>query len=316
MKFSRISLLICLLLLMQRTADAQSASVKARVDAQQIAVGDQIKLFIEAAHTPKQERLQWANIPDTFHSLEVIERGKIDTVSQGDLVTYTQRLLITGFDSGSFKIPAFAFSVIPSSGSAYTLSTDSFEVLVQTLPVDTTKPFKGIKDIIPVERSWQEYLWLIVGAVIAIVLIAVAIHYFRKNKKVPIPPPTPKKPAESVDAKALRLLEELERQQLWQANRVKEYYSQLSEILRSYIEERFQTPALELTTDELLHKAQSHKEMSLQYDKLSIILTTADLAKFAKAQPLPYEHTNAMELTKRCIIQTRPAPVTNTQSQS
>lgn len=316
MKFSRITLLVCLLLLMQRTADAQSASVKAKIDAQQISVGDQVKLFIEAAHNPKQERLQWAVIPDTFHSLEVVERGKIDTVSQGDLVTYTQRLLITGFDSGSFKIPAFAFSIIPVSGSAYTLPTDSFEVLVQTLPVDTTQPFKGIKDIIPVECSWLDYLWLIIGALIAVVLLATAIHYFRKNKKVAIPPPTPKKPVESVDAKALRLLEELERQQLWQANRVKEYYSQLSEILRSYIEDRFQTPALELTTDELLHKAQSHREMGLHYDRLSIILTTADLAKFAKAQPLPYEHTNTMELTKQFIIQTRPAPVINTQSQS
>src|SRR5690606_36337558 len=92
---------------------AQEASVNARIDAKQITVGDQIKLFIEATHNAKQSRLQWATIPDTFNSLEVIEKGKIDTTTQGDVFIYKQRLLITGFDSGSFKIPAFQLAVIP-----------------------------------------------------------------------------------------------------------------------------------------------------------------------------------------------------------
>lgn len=294
---------------------AQDASVSSRIDANKITVGDQVKLFIEASHNAKQSKLQWAAIPDTFNSLEIVEKGKIDTVQQGDKITYKQRLLVTGFDSGSFKIPAFQFPVMPTNGTPYTIQTDSFLLLVQTVPVDTAQPFKGIKEIIPVKTSWTDYLWLIVGIIILILLATVVFFYFRKNRKVASPVPVVRPPLESSDSRALRLLNELEAQKLWQSDRIKEYYIQLSDIIRTYIEERFHTPALELTTDELLQKAKMHPEMRQQYDQLATILFTADLAKFAKAQPMPQEHTNAMELSKQFIIHTKQVTTTTTQQQ-
>jgi hypothetical protein len=294
---------------------AQNASVKARVDAAKITVGDQVKLFIEATHNAKQSRLEWAVIPDTFNSLEVVEKGKIDTTQQGDIITYKQRLLITGFDSGSFKIPAFTFPVIPGSGTPYTLATDSFQLLVQTVPVDTTKGYKGIKEIITVKSTWRDYIWLIAAGALLVLLVAIVVIYFLKNKKTAIPTPLPKKPVETPQERAMRLLNELEQQQLWQGGRIKEYYVQLTDILRSYIEERFHTPALELTTDELLQKAKMHPELRIYYDQLANILYTGDLAKFAKAQPLPHEHTSTMDLTRQLIIQTKPV-ATPTQQPS
>lgn len=294
-------------------AGAQTAIVNARVDATKITVGDQVKLFIEATNNAKQSRLQWAVIPDTFNSLEIVEKGKIDTVQHGDIVTYKQRLLVTGFDSGSFRIPAFTFPVIPTSGTPYTLATDSFQLLVQTVPVDTTKGYKGIKEIITVKSTWRDYIWLIAGGALLILLLTIVIIYFLKHKRTQIPTPVPKKPVETPQERAMRLLNELEQQQLWQANRIKEYYVQLTDILRSYIEERFRTPAMELTTDELLQKAKMHPELRAYYDQLANILYTADLAKFAKAQPLPHEHTSTMELTKQLIIQTKPVATTTQQ---
>jgi len=292
---------------------AQEASVKARIDANQITVGDQVRLFIEATHQPKLNRLQWAVIPDTFNSLEIVERGKIDTSRQGDVFVYKQRLLVTGFDSGSFTIPAFQFPIIPAGDTAYTLQTDSFQLLVQTLPVDTTKPFKGIKEIIEVKSTWRDYIWWIVGGLVLLILAIVVFVYFRKHKKTALPEPVVKTPSETNYDKALRLLAALEQQQLWQAGRIKEYYVQLTDILRDYIEDRFHTPAMELTTDELLQKAKMHPEMGLQYDRLATILFTADLAKFAKAEPLPHEHTNAMHLSKEFILQTKPSTTTTQQ---
>ncbi len=305
--------LLCLgILLNAGAAGAQQASVKARVDANRIAVGDQIKLFIEATHNLKDSRLQWAAIPDTFNTLEVVERGKIDTLKQGDQVTLKQRLLITGFDSGIFRIPSFHFPVIPANGAAYTLPTDSFDVLVQTIAVDTTQPYKGIKDIITIERSWRDYLPLIGGGLLLILLAIFIIYYFRKNKKVAAPV-VERGPAETLQQKTLRQLSALEQQQLWQAGRIKEYYVQLTDILRSYIEERFRTPALELTTDELLQKAMGHPELRPHYDRLAQILYTADLAKFAKAQPLPQEHTQAMDQSRQFVSETIPTVTQTTQ---
>ncbi len=139
------------------------AKAGARLDANQIVVGDQARLFIQVQNNPSLGRLQWATIPDSFNNLEIVERGKIDTTRQGDIVTYRQRLLITGFDSGVFKIPAFVFPVIPNTGAAYTVQTDSFGLLVQTVEVDTTKGFKGIKGIVYVKSNWLDYIWFIVG---------------------------------------------------------------------------------------------------------------------------------------------------------
>ena len=103
-----------------------------------------------------------------------------------------------------------------------------------------------------------------------------------------------------------RRLDELEKKNLWQSDRIKEYYTELTDIIRIYIEDRFNTPAMELTTDELLYKAKMHKSLQPYRQLLETILTTADLAKFAKAQPLPEEHTTAMENARQFVISSKP----------
>ena len=283
---------------------AQDASANARLDARQLTVGDQARLFIEVKNNPSTGRVQWATIPDTVNDLEIVEKGKIDTVKVGGLVTYRQRLLITGFDSGVFKVPSLVFSIIPNTGNAYTVQTDSFSLLVQTVAVVTTKGFKGIKNIIYVKSSWRDYIWYIAGGIALVLLTVFIVLYLIRNKKVT--PPKPKGPVESLTDKTLRLLSELDTRQLWQKNQVKEYYVELTDIIRNYIEERFHTPAMELTTDELLYKVQLHRELQPYQTVLSVILHTADLAKFAKAQPLPQEHTDAMDKAREFVQTSRP----------
>jgi len=296
-----------LFLLTVLRASAQSdAKVEAKVDANQIMVGDQVRLFIEAQHNSRQGVLQWATIPDTFNKLEIVEKGKIDTIRQNDVVTYRQRLLVTGFDSGMFVIPSFVFPVIPNNGTAYTIQTDSFPLLVQTVAVDTTKGFKGIKDIMLVKSSWLDYIWYIIGGALFLILVTIVIIYFIRNKKAPQPVVAPPPPVESLQEQAMRMFKALEEKQLWQKGQVKEYYTALTDIIRGYIEARFNTPAMELTTDELLHSARMHKEMNSHIELLSTILYTADLAKFAKAQPLPHEHTAAMENAILFVNATKP----------
>jgi hypothetical protein len=305
---SKFLLATIILIAASFAASAQNdAHVNARIDAKQITVGDRARLFIEAQNNPATSRLQWATIPDTFNHLEVVERGKIDTIKQGDGVTYRQRLLITGFDSGVYKIPAFVFAVIPNGGTAYTMQTDSFALFVQTVAVDTTKAFKPIKGILAVKSTWMDYIGIIIGALVFIGLIVFVVLYFVKNKKVAAP--APKGPAESLQEYTLRMLTELDAKQLWQKKQVKEYYVELTDIVRGYIEQRFRTQVMELTTDEILQKAELNKELLPYHQLLSGILHTADLAKFAKAQPLPQEHMEAMDKAREFVDTSRPAPL-------
>ncbi len=305
-----IFLIFCICTFTFRVHAQNDATVNAKIDARNITVGDQVKLFIEAKHNT-QSSIKWANIPDSFNSLEVVEKGKIDTITQGNLIIYKQRLLITGFDSGSFKIPHFVFLVIPSSGIGYNLQTDSFQINVNTVAVDTSQSFRPIKGIMAVPASWKDYIGWITGGVLLLALIILLIRYFTKKK--PEAAIIPKIPDETLQQKTLRLLKELEAEKLWQQNQIKEYYTQLTDILRGYIEERFNTPAMELTTDELLTQSHKHKEMSVHYDQLAHILNTADLAKFAKAEPLPYEHMESMEQVKQFVIITKPVIIDTNQ---
>lgn len=304
---------LLLLLLAGYTSFAQEEKVGARIDAAQITVGDQARLFVEAQHNPATSKLQWAAIPDTFNGLEVVEKGKIDTIKNGNIVTYKQRVLITGFDSGMHVVPRFIFTVLPNSGTPQMLQTDSFPILVQPVAVDTTKPFKGIKDIVGVESSWKDYIGYIIGGILLAVLIAVIIVYLRKRKQ-PAPAPIPEGPKETPNEKALRLLGELEQQKLWENNNPKEYHTQLVDILRIYMEERFGVNVMELTSDEILQKVALHKEMTSHRMLLTNIFYIADLAKFAKAQPTPQEHMAAMDYAKQFIMATKPVVVVEPQN--
>jgi hypothetical protein len=179
-------------------------------------------------------------------------------------------------------------------------------LLVQTLAVDTTKGFKGIKGIIYVKSNWKDYVLYIAGGLVFLALIIFVVIYFLTHKKVA--PPKPQGPVETLQDRYLRLLGELDGKMLWQKKQVKEYYVELTDIVRNYIEARFQTQALELTTDEILERAQLNPELQPFTPLLSDILHTADLAKFAKAQPLPQEHTDSMEKAKLFVDRSRPAP--------
>jgi hypothetical protein len=310
MRFLRhISLAICLLLALYAHAqDGPEASALLSADPQKMLVGDQGRVFLSAQCDPTRSRIAWPQVPDSFGALEVVEKGKIDTVKKGAITVYTQRLLVSGWDSGEYFIPPFQFSVLPANGNPYTIRTEGQMLNVSTVPVDTTKPFKPIKGIIEVEASWLDYIWWIIGAGL---LLAALIGYiiWRSTRKKPLPPPPPP-PAEPIHEKALRLLAALEAEGIWQKGEIKEYYVRLTDVLRSYIEERFDMPAMERTTDELTLAANAHPVLCLHAQRLYTILSTADMAKFARAQPTPAEHVSTMQSAREMIMATIPAPVT------
>ncbi len=304
--FGRYLLLILLVISTKvATAQERDAAAGAKLSVRQIMVGDQARLFLEAQHNPAKSKLLWAAVPDTFNSLEVVERGKIDTTKQGELTTYRQRIVLTGFDSGLFKVPAFAFAVVPRNGdSTYAVYSDSFDLQVNTVAVDTSQAFKPIKSIIYVKRTWRDYIWYIVGGAALLIIAVVVTVLLLRRKKPEAPKPTG--PVESLQDHALRMLRELEAKQLWEKKQVKEYYVELTDIVRNYMEQRYNIQVLEATTDEILNTAQMHPELYLHYPPLAVILQTADLAKFAKAQPLPHEHVDAMVKAKEFIEKSRP----------
>jgi hypothetical protein len=282
---------------------SRSPQAVATLDSASILIGEQFHLTLQA--DPAGRRLLWAEIPDSFDHLLVVGRGKIDTVQQEGHSLYRQRLTLTGFDSGQWKVPAFAFRVVRGD-SAHTLpslTTDSLFIRVNTVAVDTSRPFRPIKQIRGVPFNILAYWYYILGGLVLLALLAYLI-FFRKKKTERKPEKTV--PAEPPYEQAMKSLHGLEAEKLWQQNRVKDYYTRLTDILRLYIERQFSVKAMEQTTDEILRDIRPVTRLNQQQDNLRYILTTADLAKFARLQPAPEEHEASLRKAYELLEWTRP----------
>ncbi len=279
--------------------------VSAAIDSTKILIGRQFHILLQAEVNPDGEKIGWANIPDTFDHLQVVERGKIDTARSGSKEVYRQQITVTGFDSGYWRIPAFDFSVIPAGGNASTLSTEPLFITVNTVPVDTTQPFKPIKNIRFVKIPWTTYLPY---ALAALAILALVIWLIRRKKPEAAGPPAEAPPSAPPYELALKALRQLEAEKLWQNNEVKMYYTRLTDILRNYFEKQFGVSAMEQTTGELLQNIKTVTQLNQQKENIDYILSMADLAKFAKVLPLPSEHQDCMKKAVDIVEWTKPKP--------
>ena len=255
--------------------------VEATVDTTNIRIGEQFQLKISVAET------QNVIIPKIqIKGLEVIDSTRIDTIKN----SLIRRYILTGFDSGAFYIPQQQIFV---KNQAFL--TDSLLVNVATIAVDTTKvkkfPIKSIKKEPYTFDDFKIYIYLIL-AILAIIGFWIYWFVVRKRKETEDAPTYRTLPPFE---EAILRLTELDEKLLWQNNKIKEYYSELTEIVRGYIERELKVPALENTTDEVLamikdfKNADSIETSKETIKKLKDLLQEADLVKFAKSKPLAIE---------------------------
>ena len=266
--------------------------IKATIDSTHILIGQQTDIHLEIA-ADKNQLLQIPLIPDTLMAgVEVLEISKIDTVDIGNnRIQMKYNYLITSFDSALYLLPPF--KVI---AGADTIFSAELALKVSTLPVDTESgQFYDIKDIRKPPFVLMDYLptVLMILAIIALIALIAYIIYRLINKKslVPFKKEEPYVPPH---IRAIRRLDAIKLEKLWQAGRMKEYHSEITETLRIYIEERFGVGAMEMTSGEILDDIKKYSDADTAYDNLKQILILADFVKFAKYKPLPDENELSM----------------------
>lgn len=275
--------------------------VNAEIDTTNIRIGEQFQLKISVAE------IQNVIIPKIqLKGLEVIDSTRIDTLKN----SLIRRYILTGFDSGAFYIPQQQIFV---KNQAFL--TDSLLVNVATIAIDTTKvkkfPIKKIKQELYTFDDFRIYIYLIL-AVLAIIGFWVYWFVIRKRKEAEDAPTYKTLPPYE---EAILRLTELDEKLLWQNNKIKEYYSELTEIVRGYIERELQVPALENTTDEVLEIIKDFKnadtiETSKEtIDRLKDLLREADLVKFAKSKPLAIEIEDDRKDAEYIIGNLKPKPI-------
>jgi len=293
--------LFYLLLFISTIGFAQKPMIKAEIDTTNIRIGEQFNLQISVGE------IQNVIIPKLeLKGLEIIDSTKIDTLKN----SLIRRYILTGFDSGSFYIPQQQIFV---KNQAFL--TDSLLINVATIAIDTTKvkkfPIKSIKSEPYTFDDFRIYIYLLIAA---LAIVSFWIYWFVVRKQKENEEEATYKAMPPYE-EAIYRLNELDEKLLWQNNKIKEYYSELTEIIRGYIERELKVPALENTTDEVLDMLKDFKDSETiqtskeTLKKLKELLREADLVKFAKSKPLANEIEEDRKDAEEIISNLTPKPI-------
>ena len=290
--------LYLLLLLLTNVVFAQQKQVLTSIDTTKNKIGAEFKLTLKT-DVDTLSKVVFPNARN-FGALEVIQSYPIDTIRKNDRYELVKKYGLTQFDSGKYTIPSVRILI---NNKAFL--SDSIKVEVADVQVDTLKQkMYDIKDIVAVKDGIGDWWKYILGLLLLAGLGVLAYWYFKKHQKEKIQEEIYKTPIE----KATSLLNNLEKKELWQRGEVKEYYSELTDIVRNYIEEAIEIPAMESTTSELIEGlkiASRKKKMKLSQEtieNLFVVLKQADLVKFAKSKPLDFEITEDRKKIERAIV--------------
>ncbi|MDH3322466.1 MAG: hypothetical protein OEM04_05705 [Flavobacteriaceae bacterium] len=267
------------------------SQVSSKIDTTKIRIGEQMhyQIIVDQVDEVQFFKLQL----DSLKRVEVVKSYKIDSLKNQLIKKYA----LTSFDSGRWVLPPQKVLIKNKM-----FLTDSLIIDVATVAVDTIKqplyPIKTIQNEPYTFSDYQNYFW---GLLALLIVIGVILYYVLRDKPskedliAKIPP---------FDMAKQRLME-LDSKKLIKENRIKQYYVELTDILRTFIEREMNIPALESTTDELIEiitDFNSSSQLNISKEtlaKLQNLLQEADLVKFAKSKPLLNEielHRNDTEV--------------------
>lgn len=216
---------------------------------------------------------------------------KFDTTELDSKPIVNQHVVVTSFELGEHRLGIDSI-------------TDSLVIEVRDVEnIDTTKA--EIKDLAKNFREpytfWEIFRWVLLALAVAAIVYFVVLWMKKREKNEPIIQ-VHKEPPLSPIEQALKELEELRQKELWQHGRQKEYHTQLTDILRQYLQKRYGINSTEMTSDQTLEAFQGSLGFTQErYDQLRQIFRTADMVKFAKAEPASYEHDLAMSIARTFI---------------
>lgn len=293
---------------------AQSFTVSSSVQPAQIQIGEQAVLTLTVAQ-PQDIQVVRPILSDTITAgVEIVKQTPADTIDLGNnRIQINQEYCITAFDSGFYFIPAYAYASLGD-----TLQTTPLGLTVSTVPVNAqTDDIKPIKDIMSAPFSWKELgVWvgyaLLALAVVAIIILLLLKFVFKKKIPLITPPQEPVIPPHIV---ALNKLEAIKEQKAWQTGQMKAFYTDVTDVLRVYLEGRFGINAMELTSDQILALVKKIPEMDPVRAQLKQLLQVADLVKFAKMVPLQNENEQSLLTAFEVVETTKPVEESQVTSQ-
>lgn len=293
-------------------AAAQRPRVTARLEPDSVFIGDRFEVVIEVEKDLVQSvSFPVFELPEGNRWVELLEVLPVDTLERsGRLLRLARRYRLAAFQEGRINLGAPAVLYADKNIVDTLYADDSLRLLVGTFQIDSTS--QSIYDLKPqftLPFRFAEIKGYLLWGLLALLLLAAALYGLdrwlklrgrRLKELFQTAPPVPPHVA------AIRALEALHHQKLWQNNRHKQYYSSLSEILRTYIAGRWGIGAMEMTTDEILAALRGIELPDKARMDLTAILRDADLVKFAKAMPEAGENESNYQKAYYFVEETKP----------
>lgn len=289
-KLRNIFLLTTLFLTLSAEAQSERPEVRATLTPDSVLLGDEVLLTIDV----RKDQVQVIGFPtfDTGENgeLELIEELPLDTVERdGRRQHLRKRYRLAAYGEGTLALGRTPLLYLDKNINDTIYSADSLVLYIEPIVIDTTTmTINDVKRPREMPLRWGEisgYLWR--GAVLTLLIVALIVLIVWLIHKYRLRLPNPFRPKEVVPPHvvAIKALEALHHQKLWQNNRHKDYYSGVTDILRRYLADRYEFGAMEMTTDEIVASVASIEMPDKSRRNLVEILRTADLVKFAKAIP-------------------------------
>lgn len=286
---------------------AQRISVSAQTDSNDYKVGDYIKYKLELKYD-KNIKVFLPSVKDSIKNLEFIQalKPKRNEINNEVIENYTY--IFSRYDSSTVTIPPYKiYYQIGSDTTKYSLTVNPVTITVRTLQVEPQKDIRDVKEPIKVPIN----LLIIVLIVLAVILLIIAAYYlykfYKKKKEGKISAePEIKIPPHEI---ALNELKALEEKKLWQQGFIKDYHTEITEIIRKYFEGRFNFRALEMTSSEILACLSYLEEGKNILELSNDFFNNADMVKFAKFQPMPSVNEEMMKQAYKIVNDTIPKVV-------
>ncbi|MDR2361286.1 MAG: hypothetical protein LBD91_00970 [Prevotellaceae bacterium] len=293
-------------LLITATAVAQEPLLATALSRDSIMIGEQVQWTFRAT-VPSAQQVYFAQLDSIAGGLiEVLDITPPDTVQrESKHVTVEMTLRLTSFDAGIYTL-----SGVPAlwmhGGQTDTLFFEPVTLKVATIAIDTaTFQAFDIKPPVRYPLTLREILWpwSVAGLGVAALVAALVYIIGRLRKKQPVFGKI--RPADPPDVVALRELAKIKDEKLWQNNKVKLYYTRVTDVLRVYLEQRYAIQAPEQTSDEILQALAQLPLPDYFIPKLREFLSTSDLVKFAKYLPAMEENESALILVTQFVDETK-----------
>ena len=306
----RIKHILILLAALSVMSDAVAQKADAILTPKDILIGEQAVMTLSVSYQKDQmPKVVFPLFGDTLiTNVEIVRATDVDTLSTADDVTETRlekKLYLTSWDTGFYAIPPVEITI-----NGEKQSTEAFLLTVKSVEIDTTAGIKQSADIYEVEVGWQDYLqayWYYPAGALALAGLLVAVILLvraQRKKRNERPVIEKQEPARPADELAKERLLEIQNEKIYSKGKIKQYHTEITDVLRDYLEVIYEIPAHEVTSHEILARLRYVGLTDQESLQLRVILNRADMVKFAKDRPSDTENEEAVTQTLSFVTTT------------